>query len=223
MTCSDIVPPASSAGAYRQPSDGEAPVAPFAAFELRAAALSPHRAVDLLLVERARLAKTVASGDNLLPLAGILLATSVLAALPFGAVLGTAYVFRVALLHVGSVALCFPALHVWSCYLGGRNRLAQDFVLSLLVSAVAGIFALSFAPIVWFLRVTTSPESPEVGVATATFLAISVLAGLVYLARAVGDQAAALAPSRGHRLVVVGWMVLFLFVVHRMAVYLLVG
>jgi hypothetical protein len=223
MTSSDIVPPASNAGAYRHPSGGEALVAPFAACELRAAVRSPHRAVDLLLVERARLAKTVASGDNLLPLAGILLATSVLAPLPLGAVLGPAHVFRVALLHVGSVALCFPALHVWSCYLGGRNRLAQDFVLSLLVSAVAGLFALSFAPIVWFLRLTTAPESIEVGAATSIFLAISVLAGLVYLLRAVRDQAAALSPSRGHRLVVVAWMVLFVFVVHRMGEHLGLG
>src|SRR5262249_36263745 len=69
--------------------------------------------------------------------------------------------------------------------------------------------------IVWFLRVTMTGAA-EVGTAAAVLLSISVLAGLVHLGRAVGDQAAALSPSRGHRAVMVGWMVLFLFVFHRM-------
>jgi hypothetical protein len=112
---------------------------------------------------------------------------------------------------------------VWSAYLGCKNRLAQDLALSLLVSAVAGLFALAFAPIVWFLRVTTSPGSAEVGTAAVVLLWISVLAGLLHLGRAVGDQATALSPSRGHRVIVVGWMGLFLFVVQRMGEHLGLG
>jgi hypothetical protein len=216
MTSLDLPPPApSSACAYRQPPGEEAPVAPFNAGELRAVALRPHRAFDLVLIERARVAKTIAAGGGLLPLCGILLATSVIAAVPLGAVLGPDRVLRVATLNVGAVALCFPALHVWSAYLGCKNRLGQDLALSLLVSAVAGLFALGFAPIVWFLRVTTA-TSAEVGTAAAVVLAISAVAGLLHFGRAVGDQAAALSPTRGHRVIVVAWMGLFLFVVARM-------
>lgn len=222
MTSIDLAPPPPSS-AYRHPAAGEAPVAPFDARELRAVALRPHRAVDLVLVDRARLAKTLAAGHDLLPLLAILFATSVIAALPLGAVLGPDRILRVAALHVGSVALCFPALHVWSAFLGCKNRLGQDLGLSLIVSAVASVLTLGFAPIVWFLQVTTARGSAEVGTATAVLLAVSVVAGLVHLGRAVGDQAAVLSPSRGHRLFVVGWMGLFLFVVHRMGEYLGLG
>lgn len=220
MTSTDLRTPTS---AYRQPSDEGADAAPFDTRELRAVALRPHRALDLVLVERARLAKTIAGGENLLLLIAILLATSVLAALPFGAVLGPHRVLRVAALNVGSVALCFPALHVWSGYLGCKNRLGQDLVLALLVSAVAGLFALSFAPIVWFVRLTTSPGSISVGSVSAGLMALSVLAGVVHLARTVGEQARALSPTRGHRLVMVAWIGLLLFVVQRMAGYLELG
>jgi hypothetical protein len=217
MTSPDLSAPVSSADAYRHASEHELPIAPFDARELRRAAIRPDRVLDLVLVERARLARTIAAGGNLLPLFGILLATSVLSTLPLGAVLGRDRVLGVAALNVGSVALCFPALHVWSAYLGSRNRLGQDAVLALLVSAVAGVFTLAFAPIVWFLRVTTSPGSGEVDTAATVLLWASVLAGVVQLGRAVGEQWVALSPSRGHRLIMVAWMGLLLFVVHRMS------
>ena len=209
--------------AYRHRPASRADVAPFGAGELRAAALRPHRALDLVLVERARLARTIAGEESLLPLIGLLLGVSVLAALPLGAVLGPERVLRVAALNLGSVAVCFPALHVWSGFLGCRNRLAQDLGLALLVSATAGVFALSFAPIVWFLRLTTAPGSLTVGTVSAGLLAISVLAGVAHLARTVREQASVLSPSRGHRLLMLAWTGLLLFIACRMGAYLELG
>ena len=215
--------PLAALSAPRYPAEEIVDLAPFDARELSAVALRPHRALDLVLVERARLAKTIAAGENLLPLLALLLATSVLAALPFGAVLGPQRVLRVAALNLGSVAVCFPALHVWSSYLGCKNRVAQDLGLALLVSAVAGLFALSFAPIVWFIRLTTAEGSIAVGSVSAGLLAVSVLAGVVHLARTVREQARALSPSRGHRLLLVAWTGLLLFVACRMGEYLELG
>src|SRR5262245_22861073 len=99
--------------AYRDPPDALPDVPPFDAGDLRAAARRPHRWIDLVLVDRSRLAKTIARGDNLLLLCGILLATSVLSTLPYGALLGPDRALRVAALILGSVAICFPSLHVF--------------------------------------------------------------------------------------------------------------
>src|SRR5690349_5416788 len=124
MTTTDP-PTCAPHSAYRDPPGIPPGVPPFDARELRAAAVRPHRWIDLVLADRARLAKTIAGGDDLLLLSGILLATSVLAALPYGAVLGPHRVLRVAALTLGSVAICFPSLHVFSGYFGCRNRLGQ--------------------------------------------------------------------------------------------------
>lgn len=146
-----------------------------------------------------------------------------LAALPLGAVLGPARLLRVAALNLGSVAICFPALHVWSGYLGCKNRLAQDLGLALLVSAIAGVFGLSFAPIVWFLRLTTAPGSIGADTVSAGVLALAVVAGVAHLARTVREQASALSPTRGHRLLMVAWAGLLLFIACRMGAYLKLG
>jgi hypothetical protein len=220
MTTTDPLTPAAHS-AYREPPEVPPDVPPFDARDLRAAALRPHRWIDLVLAERARLARTIAGGENLLLLSGILLATSVLTTLPYGAVLGPHRALRVAALTLGSVAICFPSLHVWSGYFGWRNRLGQNLGLALLVSAVAGLFTLSFAPIVGFIALTTSEGSLAVGQVSVGLLACSVLAGVVQLTRTAAE--AAPAPSRGHRVLIFAWVGLLLFVVHRMAVFLELG
>ena len=212
MTPTDLASPAAPA-AYRRAFEDAAPLG---SHELRALALRPHRVIDLVLVERTRLAQTIAAGRSLPSLIAILLVTSVLSALPYGIVLGPRYVLRVAALNVGSVAICFPALHIWSAAVGSRNRLQQDLGLALVVSAVAGAFGLGFAPIVWFLRLTTSEGAIGVGAVSAALLAVSVLAGVVHLARTLGERSAALAPGRGHRVIMVAWAGLLLFIAHRM-------
>ena len=69
---------------------------------------------------------------------------SLLCSAPYGFVLGGDAAIRVALLFVGSVALCWPSLHVFSGYLGCRVSALQNLVIALLISAVAGMFALGF-------------------------------------------------------------------------------
>lgn len=193
-------------------------VAPFEEREIRAAALRPHRVIDLVLVERARLAKTVAGSANLASLIGVLLLSSVVSALPYGFVLGPQRALRVAALNVGAVAICVPALHVFICYFGLRIRPAQTAIMALLVSAVASMFALGFAPVAWFIELTTPPGSTATSRVSAWLLTLSVLAGVVHFARAASDGALAL--QRVHRLLLVAWVGLLLFVVHRLGAFL---
>ena len=216
MTTENLYLPAPTSG-YRDPPDDRAP-APFDARELRAVALRPDRVIQLVLVERARLTRTVASDRSLVLLAAILLAASVLSTLPYGAVLGAHRALRIAALTVGSVGICFPTLHVFGSYLGGRNSLGQNLVLALLVSTVAGLFALSFAPIVWFIALTTPDGSLVAGYVSVGLLAVAVTAGIAHFARATQDPA--LAPDRTQRVVLVAWVGLLCFIVYRMGVFL---
>src|SRR5262249_26051300 len=99
-----------SADPYRTASSPNAPEpAPFEARELRAPALAPPRAIELVLSDRARLGRTLASGRPLGPLAAILVVASVLFTLPFAAVFGRGHVLAVAALYLGSVAICAPS------------------------------------------------------------------------------------------------------------------
>jgi len=217
MSTHDVFTPTPLSG-YRAPPDEAADAAPFAAHELHAALLRPHRMINLVLVERARFATTVAGDRRLALLAAILLATSIASALPFGAVLGPQHALRVAALNVGSVAICFPTLHVFSSYLGGRNSAGQNLVLALLVSTVAGFFTLSFAPIAWFITWTTPAGSLAAGYVSAGLLALAVAAGVAHFVRATQDPA--LAPDRTQRVLLVAWVGLLAFIVYRMGVFL---
>jgi hypothetical protein len=213
--------PASDAGAfpYRSPIPMERPVAPFDARDLGLTATLPHRAVEIVLVDRERLAKTIGSGAHLGRLTLILATTSTLFALPFGAVLGADFVFHVALLLLGSVLLCVPSLHVFSGYLGCRMTIAQNIVVALLVSAVGSMFTLGFAPIVWFVLATTEGGDGSVQALSVALLAVALVAGLIHLNRIVMSDAA-LRPSGAYRLVMAGWQLLFVYVALRMADFL---
>jgi hypothetical protein len=180
-------------------------------------AVRPHRALDLVLADRARLVRTLARGEHLPWVVGILLGVSVLSALPYGAVLGPERAWRVAALTVGSVAVCFPSLHVVGGYLGSRSSVGQDFGRALVVSAVAGVLTLGFAPIVAFVRWTTPAGSDVAELVAAALLAVSVLAGVARLGGPGGEG------GRAARFVTVAWAGLFLFVVHRMGVFLGLG
>jgi hypothetical protein len=188
----------------------------YEARELRAVVLRPHRTLDLVLVDRTRLVSTIARGRDLILLAAVLLLTAILASLPYGAVLSLDRVLRVVVWNVGSVAICFPSLHVFGAYLGGRNRLAQDLVLALLVSAVAGLFAAALAPIAGFVRLTTANDAALVGSINGALLAVSMLAGILFFLRV----SLSLSPPRAHRLATIAWASLLVFVSYRMGVFL---
>jgi hypothetical protein len=216
----DLTPSAPLApGPYRVASEPVQAPAPFDARELWTALLAPHRAIDLVLADRARLARTIAGGRGLPLLAGIMLVASALFSVPYALVFGTGSAFRVSALFLGSVAVCVPSLHVFTSYLGFRIRLTQNLVMALVVSSVASMFALAFAPIIWFVQLTTTPTSIAVASVSIALLTAALFAGLGQLARILAGDAGP-SPGAGHRLLMAGWQTVVILVTYRMALFL---
>jgi hypothetical protein len=204
---------------YRAPAPPPNEPAAFDAAEIQAALLRPHRMIELVLVERARLSKTVADRTHLATLSALMVSATVLMALPLGVLLGGVQMWKVAALLLGSLFICFPSLHVFSSYLGCRMSVLQNLVLALVLTAVAAMFALGFAPIVWFVGVSTATGSSTPGTVAAVLLCVSVALGMIHLSRCVmGD--AALRPSGPYRALMLVWQSMFAFVAYHMADFL---
>ena len=184
--------------------------------ELRTMLRQPGMAFDLLLGSRERLAATIRDEHPPRTLCVALLVATVVASLPFGLVQGGAAAWKIAALFGGSVLLCWPSLQVFASYLGTPLRPAQSLALALTISAVAALFTLGFAPILWFLRVTmTAGDHIDATDAACGMLALALLAGLWQLARCSGADAR----LRNHRSfgLLILWQLLVVFVAVRMA------
>ena len=95
----------------------------------------------------------------------------------------------------------------------------QNLVMALVITAVASMFALGFAPIVWFVGVSTPAGSRTPETVAVVLLIASLVAGMIHLTRCMtGDEA--LRPSGPYRALMVTWQVLFGYVAHRMALFL---
>lgn len=192
-----------------------APVVPHTAQELRALFVAPLRFLQVVLSDHGRLAHTISTGSNMVLLVGALLYASVLFALPFGAVLGLERFWRIAVLLVGSLAICFPSLQVFSAYVGCRIDTRQNLALGLVITCVAALFTFGFFPILWFLQATMLEDATitPYGLSLA-LIAFSLLAGILHLyrclARFVGLVSA-------YTLLMLFWNVLFFFITYRMA------
>ncbi|MDH5492205.1 MAG: hypothetical protein OEY14_09640 [Myxococcales bacterium] len=203
---------------YRVGAD-PAPVAePFSRAELLEAMRRPARLIDLILAERARWMRTVSQGQNAALLAALMGLAGLLFALPYGLVLGLDRAWHIAALFLGSVAICWPSLHIFGSYLGLRVETGQSLALGLLVGAVASIFSLGFAPILWFLGATMDPRisAMTLGTISALLLGVALLVGLAQLRRCLKLRRAD--PSLGWLMVI--WQGLVLFITYRMGCYL---
>lgn len=202
-----------------QKNDDTEETLPFSSSELRKLLTRPHRLVDLVMSKRRRLAATVADEHRLPTLAIGLLLSSLLFALPFGAVLDIGRLWRVAWLLVGSLLICFPSLHIFGAYFGSRLTVMQNLCLSLSITSVAALFTFSFFPILWFLDSTMPSNESTVtsGGIAVILLTFSLLAGLAQLTRLVRLGALRGAAGLSAVLVLVVWKALFLFITYRMA------
>lgn len=204
-----------------RPAEPGPPQEPYSAAELLAAYVRPHRVVEVILARWRRLAANIAEGRRLRHLLGLLLLASVVAAIPYGAVVGPDRFWRVAVLFLGSVLICFPSLHVFGAFLGLRNDLGQNLTLALVISAVASLFTLGFAPVLWFLQATTPKGGADDvihGISVA-LLATGLVAGLVHLGRMIFLDRR-LRSSRAGASMIVLWQVLLVFITCRMGIFL---
>ncbi len=186
--------------------------------ELDAALRRPHRLLEIVLGEPERLVADAEQGRRLPTIFLLLAAASTLFAVPYGLVLGVSSFWKVATLYLGSTLICLPSLHVFALYLGVAVKLRHNLVLALAIPAVAGLFSLGFAPILGFFKLTMGDAGSSVRWQTLSVLLLgaALLAGIGQLWRSI-HRARGLSPMRDLPFLVVGWHVVFLYVLGRMA------
>jgi hypothetical protein len=208
-----------SSGAEPVPAAQEQPE-PFSDVEIWRAFRRPDLAIEYALSGQERLTRNLSLGRGMLGLATMLIGISLLAAVPYGAVAPGGRFWSITALYTGSLFICFPSLYVFSQFLGMPFRLAQIFVLSLLISSVAGLFTFGFFPIIWFIDATME----RAGASLVTPAALSVVLLTLSLAMGVVQMARCLVARNGmgrevkeFPALMAVWLVLLLFITHRMA------
>jgi hypothetical protein len=170
-----------------------------------------------------RLAQNLSSGERLWPLTGVLCVASVAAAAPFGAVAPLGAWWSVPALFTGSLLICLPCLYCFLQFLGFRITLARNLSLSLTLTATAGLFALGFFPIMWFIdRTTRAGDDSAVAPAGLMrfLLGVSLFTGVVQMARCMAtrdERRDGVRDGGGMTATILLWLSLLVFVVWRMA------
>ena len=196
---------------------------PFSDAELRRALRRPDLAMEYALGGADRLCRNLADARGLWWLVALLLATSLLSAVPYGAVAPKARFWKVAALYTGSLFICFPSLHVFAQFLGFRFRLEQNLALSLVLTSVAGLFTFGFFPIIWFIDATIEavPDSMvQPGQLSVLLLGLSLVMGMVQMGRCLVSRNGLSREARPLPLLMSFWLVLLTFITHRMATVL---
>jgi len=189
----------------------------------------PEQTIEYILGSSSRLARSVWDGEAPWRLAAMLLATSLLASIPYGIVSPHPYGivsphsnwWKIAVLYCGSLAICFPSLHIFAQFFGVKLKLMRSMALSMIITATAAIFTFGFFPIIWFLSVSIIPgQNSVVGPSQlSTFLLyVSLALGLVQVGRCLSDSSFRRAqrnPSLGFLFIL--WAPLLIFITHRMA------
>lgn len=175
-------------------------------------------AIDVLLAQRVRWTQTVIENNQLALMATLLLVWTLAFSLPYGFVLGPERSWQIAALFFGSVALCLPSLHVVSAYLGMRIHIAQSFAFATIVATVAAMFSFGFAPILWFIRITSHVSTPHdtLGTLSSMLLCAAAFAGIVHGMRCMKIVRESDGGS-SFSLVVFVWQLLLIFIGARMS------
>ena len=191
--------------------------------EIRKAFLRPDLAMEYALGGRERLTRNLAEGRGMWGLAAILMALSLLAALPYGAVVYGERFWSITALFTGSLLICFPSLYVFSQFLGIPFRLAQISVLSLLITSVAGIFTFGFFPIIWFIDATmdtTRDAFVTPADLSVALLGLSLAMGLVQMGQCLIAPNGMGREAKEFPVLMAIWLMFLLFITQRMATVL---
>lgn len=223
-------PPALSAEASLETGGGISPNGPsadpkplsrgeaFSGEEIRRALVRPALMFEYVLASRNRLRANLSTGHGIWWLTAMLLSVSLVSTVPYGAVSPIHSLWKVAVLFVGSVLICLPCLHVFSQFLGMRIDLGRSLARALVITSVAGLFTLGFAPIIWFIDCTTEAGADAAvtpGGLSVVLLCFSLLMGIGRMATCLpvrcGDDAPWLP------LLMIHWVALIAFITYRMA------
>ncbi len=191
---------------------------PLSPGEMRRALVRPDLMAAQVLGSVDRLAGNFSTGESLGLLTVVLAATSLVAAVPFGAFSPVGSFWKVSVLFTGSLLICLPSLHVLLQFLGFRITLVRNLSLSLVITATAALFTLGLCPIVWFIDLTTRAGDDSVVTPaglTRALLGLSLLLGIVQMRRCLA--ASSLGDGGGMRYAIFAWVPLLVFIVWRMA------
>jgi hypothetical protein len=178
---------------------------------------------EYVLGGKDRLARSIRDGKGIWRLAGMLLAASLLAAIPYGLVSPRAEWWKIAVLFTGSLAICFPSLHAFGQFFGLRLDLGRNLALSLIITATAGLFTLGFFPIVWFLGYSIQPGEGTLVTPldlSRMLLWLSLGLGLVQIGRCLGDRNTRQRQQAPLGLLFLLWTPLLIFITYRMSMLL---
>ena len=223
-TGADAVPRPANGGHPPLPLPArEEPAQPFSAEEYAGLFLRPQRSIEYILGSRERLSRSVWDGRHVWRLAAMLLAASLLAAIPYGIVAPRGNWWTIAVLFCGSLMICFPSLHTFAQFCGLRLDLGRNFALSLIITATASLFTFGFFPIIWFIQFSIAPAQATIVAPrdlSDLLLWISMLLGLVQIGRCLAGR-----DSRSRRQASIGllfllWAPLLIFITYRMALLL---
>lgn len=210
----DVTSPGGRSAETGLPSRGEA----LSGEEIRRTLLRPDLVFEYVLASRNRVRANLTNGHGIWWLTAMLLAVSLVSTVPYGAVSPIHSFWKVAVLFVGSVLICLPCLHVFSQFLGMRIDLGRSLARALVITSVAGLFTLGFAPIIWFIDCTTQAGADAAvtpGGLSVVLLCFSLLMGLGRMATCLpvrcGDDAPWLP------LLMIHWVALIAFITYRMA------
>ena len=185
------VPPPRSAAPGPNAPVAVAEVQPFSPAELKGACMRPYWIIEYVLANKERLMKNIEDDQRLTLLAALLFLSGVLFAIPYGVVRPTGSFWKIATLYTGSLLICFPSLYVFNQYYGSRLKLRQSLAVSLIISSVAAMFALGFAPIIWFIDFTTKPTATTEITPhrlSVFLLAVSFALGVIHMARCLASD-----------------------------------
>jgi len=198
----------------------EVPV-PYTLVEVKGATVRLYKAIELILAHPGRLAKNIYDKSQLGALLLLMCLTSLLFAVPYGLILDPQGFWRMLVLFLGSMLICFPSLHIFGDFLGFKIKLEQNLALGFIIASVAAIFSFGFFPIMGFLSLTMPGEASAktLHILSVAFLITSLAAGIIHYIRIV-RLLGSLPPPELFWPVVILWQGLLIFIVVRMGIFL---
>jgi hypothetical protein len=182
--------------------------------------------VEAILRSRNQFFEEIRAGLDLGEKIRSMLISSIAFLAAYGAVLGSTHSLwqalssaaKLPLLFLITLAICIPALYIFSVLFGSNQRLHQNVALVLSAITVTAVLLLSFAPITFFFMLTTGGYQ-FFKLLNVLFFAIAGIVGMVFLSRGMQVVSAAdeETGAKMRRLLFYLWIILYAFVGSQMA------
>jgi hypothetical protein len=182
--------------------------------------------VETILRSRRQFFEEIRQGLGLQQKTRAMLISSAVSLAVYGVVLGSTHSLAQALssavklpfLFLITLAICMPALYIFSILFGSNQRLSQNVALVLAAITVTAVLLLSFAPITFFFMLTTSSYQ-FFKLLNVLFFTIAGSVGMFFLSRGMRLAAAEdnLEGAKIQHTILYIWIVLYAFVGSQMA------